>query len=339
MASIVSINVSPGGIPKRPVDAAMVTDAGLAGDGHDHAKHDSPLFAVSLIDVEDLDDLEAEGFDVFPGATGENVTVRGLQVDDLEIGDRLNFSGGVELELTKKRKPCYVLDAIDPRLKEVIVGRCGFLAKVLAPGPLQTGETIEIRRAAASDADEPASPCLGVILAGGSSRRMGRPKHAIVLEDGRTMIEKVADAMRPVCTDLVVAGPAEALRGVESVADARPGSGPLAGIEAVLTAYAAEQYLVCPCDLPRLSPAMLERLLRPTTTIATVFCVEDEDLPRPLPARLDARALPVVSAMLDEHEHAMWRLLSRVDVTRVLLARAERQALVNANTPGDVAGL
>jgi MOSC domain-containing protein YiiM len=84
------------------------------------------------------------------------VTVRDLQVDDLEIGDRLTFSGGVELELTKKRKPCYVLDAIDPRLKEVIVGRCGFLAKVLTPGPLQTGETIEVRRAApATSSDGP----------------------------------------------------------------------------------------------------------------------------------------------------------------------------------------
>jgi molybdopterin-guanine dinucleotide biosynthesis protein A len=155
---------------------------------------------------------------------------------------------------------------------------------------------------------ETAIPCLGVILAGGASRRMGRPKHAMVLEDGRTMIERVD-------------------------------GGPLAGIEAVLTAYAADRYLVCPCDLPRLSPALLERLLRPATTVATVFHVEDEDLPRPLPARLDAQALPVVSAMLDEHEHAVWRLLSRVDVTRVPLARAERQELVNANTPGDVAGL
>jgi hypothetical protein len=45
MASIVSINVSPGGIPKRPVDAAKITDAGLAGDGNEHDKHHSPIFA------------------------------------------------------------------------------------------------------------------------------------------------------------------------------------------------------------------------------------------------------------------------------------------------------
>ncbi|MHC4948992.1 MAG: MOSC domain-containing protein, partial [Planctomycetota bacterium] len=54
--------------------------------------------------------------------------------------------GGVELELTKRRKPCFVLDAISPRLKEVIPGRCGFLARVVRPGPVAPGETIEVDR-------------------------------------------------------------------------------------------------------------------------------------------------------------------------------------------------
>jgi MOSC domain-containing protein YiiM len=146
---VVSVNVSSGGIPKAPVPAARVLVAGLAGDGHDHDKHNTATQAVSLIDVEDLDDLRAEGFKVFPGATGENVTVRGLNVDGLSVGDRLAFSGGVEVELTKVRKPCFVLDAIDPRLKEAIAGRCGFLAKVIREGELGPGESVELVRCAA----------------------------------------------------------------------------------------------------------------------------------------------------------------------------------------------
>lgn len=151
--TVLSINTSPGGIPKRPHESIEVTPSGLAGDGHNHEKHNNPLFAVSLIDVEDLDDLRDEGFDVYPGATGENVTVRGLDVDDLDIGDRLRFSGGVEVELTKKRKPCYVLDAISPELKKTIVGRCGFLAKVITPGKLATGETIDAVPAGAMETE------------------------------------------------------------------------------------------------------------------------------------------------------------------------------------------
>jgi len=142
---VVSINISAGGIPKRPVQTIDVLEGGLRDDAHDHEKHNTPLQAVSLIDVEDLDALRTEGFPVYPGATGENITVRNLQVDALPVGTRLKFSGGVELELSKVRQPCFVLDSIDPQLKKSIIGRCGFLAKVIAPGRLTQGELIEVR--------------------------------------------------------------------------------------------------------------------------------------------------------------------------------------------------
>ena len=145
---VVSVNTSPGGIPKHAVAVGEVTPGGLAGDAHDHDKHNTPMQAISIIDVEDLEDLRAEGFDVAPGATGENVTVRALDVDDLGVGDCLHFSGGVRLELTKKRQPCFVLDAIDPELKRAIVSRCGFYAKVVETGRVQAGETIHVERGA-----------------------------------------------------------------------------------------------------------------------------------------------------------------------------------------------
>ena len=138
-ATVVSVNISPGGIPKRPVEVGELSPDGLVGDAHDHDKHNTPLQAISIIDEEDLDDLRAEGFDVGPGATGENLTVRGLEADGLAVGDRLRLSGGVELEFTKPRKPCFVLDAISPRLKEVIGGRCGGYARVIRPGEISLG--------------------------------------------------------------------------------------------------------------------------------------------------------------------------------------------------------
>ena len=146
--TILSVNISPGGIPKTPIEVGRVRSGGLEGDGHNHDKHNTPMQAISIIDREDLDALRDEGYDVFPGATGENITVENLNVDELEIGDRLRFSGGVEVELTKRRKPCYVLDAIDPQLKHTIKGRCGFLAKVVAAGTVQAGETIDVQRTA-----------------------------------------------------------------------------------------------------------------------------------------------------------------------------------------------
>lgn len=151
--TVISVNVSSGGIPKRPVDVGRVTPDGLVGDAHDHEKHNTPLQAISMFDVEDLDDLRSEGFtDVGPGVLGENLTVRGLSADDLRPGDRLRLSGGVELEFTKIRKPCFVLDAVSPQLKDVVRGRCGGYAKVLRPGEIRAGETIDVQHDTARDA-------------------------------------------------------------------------------------------------------------------------------------------------------------------------------------------
>ena len=139
-----AICLSEGGIPKRTVYAVRVSRWGLVGDGHNHAKHNRSEQAVCLQDWELLRDLSREGFSLNCGTIGENLTVENLQVQKLTPGTILRFSGGVTLELTKERKPCYVLDSIDPRLKEVIAGRCGFYARVLAGGVLTIRETIDI---------------------------------------------------------------------------------------------------------------------------------------------------------------------------------------------------
>jgi MOSC domain-containing protein YiiM len=141
---VVSINISRGGIPKLQVDSAYAASFGLKGDGHNHEKHKSPLQAVCLQDLEFIEELRYEGFPLTCGTIGENLTVHNLHVQKLPAGTILEFCGGVVLELTKPRKPCYVLDSIDPRLKSAIAGRCGFYARVLKEGWLIAGETIRV---------------------------------------------------------------------------------------------------------------------------------------------------------------------------------------------------
>jgi MOSC domain-containing protein YiiM len=143
---VVAVCISSGSVPKTPVDRAEVTVDGLAGDGHDHEKHRRSDRAVSIQDIELLDEIKAEGYTVAPGIIGENLTVRHLHVQQLSPGDRLQFEQGPLLELTQPRKPCYVLDKIHPDLKEVVVGRCGFMARVLATGSFQPGQYITVLR-------------------------------------------------------------------------------------------------------------------------------------------------------------------------------------------------
>ena len=140
-ARVVAVCISPGGIPKLPISTGDVRESGIVGDGRLHAKHIKPDRAVSLWDLEILRALVAEGFPLVPGAAGENVTVEGLSVQQMSEGTLLQI-GDVILRLEQPRKPCYVLDAIDPRLKDVIVGRCGYMASVVQSGRIQAGMTI-----------------------------------------------------------------------------------------------------------------------------------------------------------------------------------------------------
>ena len=140
---VLAVNVSAGGIPKLPQATAQVQCAGLKGDGRNHTKHIRPDRAISLWDYEILEQLVAEGFSkLVPGAAGENLTVRGINIQSLEPGTLLRI-GLVLLKLEQPRKPCYVLDAIDPLLKDVIVGRCGYLASVVTEGVIRPGMTIQ----------------------------------------------------------------------------------------------------------------------------------------------------------------------------------------------------
>lgn len=108
---------------------------------------------MCLLDLEVIEQLRNEGYDLAPGSVGENITLRGANLASLAIGDRIVFSGGVELEYAKLRSPCYVLDAICPTLKEAMRGRIGIYAAVITPGVVTPGETVRfIRQPAAASA-------------------------------------------------------------------------------------------------------------------------------------------------------------------------------------------
>jgi MOSC domain-containing protein YiiM len=156
--TIVQVNVSPGGLPKREVSGGLITFLGIEGDGHAHPEiHGGPRKAILLIAAEAIEELQARGYPVYFGALGENLTTRGIDVRNLRIGDRLR-AGGAQLEITQPRGPCATLDVYGPSIKQEIYdrkvkagdhssprwGMSGFYASVVEPGPVGPGDIIAV---------------------------------------------------------------------------------------------------------------------------------------------------------------------------------------------------
>ena len=91
---------------------------------------------------------------------------------------------------------------------------------------------------------------LGAILAGGQSRRFGSDK-AEALFEGKALLDHVADALRPQCAELVIAG--REWDGIISVVDIpENGQGPLGGLAGALDHAQRNGFdtvLSCGCDL------------------------------------------------------------------------------------------
>jgi MOSC domain-containing protein YiiM len=102
----VRVNVAPeGGVPKRPVVAALITAHGVAGE-LDLKHHGGPDRAVCLYALERIDALAAEGHPIAAGTTGENLTIAGIAWDELQVGDRLAVGDHVVLEISGPAPPC-----------------------------------------------------------------------------------------------------------------------------------------------------------------------------------------------------------------------------------------
>jgi MOSC domain len=98
--TIVQLNTSLGGLPKRAISEGFITPMGIEGDLHAHPDiHGGTRQAILIIASEVIDSLVSRGYPVFYGALGENLTTRGLTIRDLRIGDQLR-AGGALLEVT-----------------------------------------------------------------------------------------------------------------------------------------------------------------------------------------------------------------------------------------------
>ena len=205
---------------------------------------------------------------------------------------------------------------------------------------------------------EHAGATLGVVLAGGLSRRMGGlgTKAALSI-GGETLLARVVRRLRAAgLGDVLVVGPPELgplVPGVPVVADSRPGThGPLAGLETALawaSAASTEHHdapfrrvFVVACDMPFVAPALVSALVERATRTpeAEALVLRSAAGTEQLHAVYSLNCLPVATALLDSGARSLRDLLARVRTVEYPAAEATRDdpgslSAFNANTPDD----
>jgi MOSC domain-containing protein YiiM len=191
---VLQVNVSPGGVPKHPVDRAWVREQGLDGDAHEHRYvHGGPHRAVSLLGIEAIERVQADGHPIEPGSVGENLTTTGIELSGLPIGTRLTIGNGAGpvLELSAAAGPC---DVIKGSFRDGKSGRISILthpsdsrmyARVVVEGEVCTGDPITV----SPPADESAATVfhlleLSMTSIASRGSRCGRPRRGPATTSG-----------------------------------------------------------------------------------------------------------------------------------------------------------
>jgi MOSC domain-containing protein YiiM len=169
-AHVVAVCRSPAHGFSKPVEAEIKLLAGLGVEGDAHAgvtvKHRSRaavdpsqpnLRQVHLIPAELHAELAAAGFDVAPGAMGENITTAGIDLLALPTGTRLTIGNvadpAAEVEITGLRNPCAQIEQFRPGLlRQVlprdaagnVLRRAGVMGVVRRGGTVRSGDAITV---------------------------------------------------------------------------------------------------------------------------------------------------------------------------------------------------
>jgi molybdopterin-guanine dinucleotide biosynthesis protein A len=187
----------------------------------------------------------------------------------------------------------------------------------------------------------------GIVLCGGQSKRMGRPKAWLPFA-GELMLPRVVRLLREAVEPVVVVAapgqdvpplPAE----VAVVRDEEKGRGPLQGLAAGLAALGgrAEAAYLSSCDVPFLRPAFVRRLID-LLGVHGICVPRVGEYHHPLAAVYRVQVVDAVRRLLVEDRLRPFFLFEAVP-TRVVEAAelvdvdATFQTLRNLNTPEDYA--
>ena len=141
MGKVLAICISEkkGTLKNEINEAKFIEDFGIENDAHAGKWHRQ----VSLLSFERVEEFNARGAGVKPGAFGENLLVEGWDLKTIPVGTKFRCND-VLLEITQIGKECHHGCEIFKKMGDCIMPREGIFAKVIHGGTIKPGDEIEI---------------------------------------------------------------------------------------------------------------------------------------------------------------------------------------------------
>ena len=161
---VVGVSSDPGHNFSKPARMVirLIAGLGVEGDAHlgEKVQHLSRvrrdpelpnLRQVHLIHAELHDELRGRGFRVEPGAMGENITTRDIDLLGLPVNARLHIGAAAIVEVKGLRNPCGQLNGLQDGLMEAtldkdvdgkIIRKAGVMGIVVVGGEVRPGDAI-----------------------------------------------------------------------------------------------------------------------------------------------------------------------------------------------------
>ncbi|GAC1505986.1 MAG: molybdenum cofactor guanylyltransferase [Candidatus Dormibacteraceae bacterium] len=175
-----------------------------------------------------------------------------------------------------------------------------------------------------------------LVLAGGQSRRMGRPK-AWLKVGNTTLLGYVIERLAPAFAEVLVsfAGPEQVEHRLPYavVFDRLQSAGPLAGLEAGLSSAQHDVLFAIACDMPYVTRSTAERAIAMAEACDAVIPRHD-GRQEPVCAAYRKSSLPVITAAIDSGRFTMSKMTERLRV--LWLEGIDPQEFISLNMPEDV---
>jgi molybdopterin-guanine dinucleotide biosynthesis protein A len=174
-----------------------------------------------------------------------------------------------------------------------------------------------------------------VVMAGGSSRRMGTDKSMLPI-NGRPLVERICQQLRNGFEQVLVSADQVekfAFLGLEVVPDKVPGQGPLMGIASALAASDNELNFVVACDIPNVKLRSVRRMLSQAAggDADIVISVSRDGKQEPLFAVYRKTALDAINKVLSSGGRKISDVFSLCKVRYIEL----EESLINLNTAAE----